>query len=319
MLCVITDGFWLVNPKDELPWLENILHGEVKLYTHTSPEELYQRAENAQILVVNKVRLGVEEFKRLPKLQLVVVAATGYNSIDTTAARQAGVVVCNVPDYSTNDIAQTVFAYIMEHCRQVHSHAQAVRDGQWANSSCFSFWLRPPIGITGKVLGIVGLGRIGRKVAAIANGFGMQVVGCSDRIHDDAPDYVEWLPLDEVISRSDFLSLHLPLNARTAKLINRQTIAKMKDGAMLINTSRGGLMDEDAVAEALHTGKLSCVAVDVLAEEPPDAHNKIINAPNSMVTPHYAWTSIDDRTELFRIVTNNIQAFLDGAPINRVG
>ena len=319
MKCVVTDGFWQVDPEGDAAALGRAIGGEAALYARTAPEELYGRAEDAEMLVVNKVVIGREQLERLPRLRYVGVAATGYNVVDLEAARRRGVVVTNVPAYSTESVVQTVFAFILEHCQQVAAHAEAVRRGAWTACGRFSFWLSPLHELAGSTLGIVGLGRIGRRVAEVGHAFGMRVVAYTRTRREGLPDWLEQRgTLREVLAESDFVTLHCPLTEATRGLIGSEALSVMRPTAYLVNTSRGPVVDERALAEALNAGRLAGAGVDVLCEEPPSADCPLITARNCRVTPHYAWATEEARRRLWQVVVENARAFASGRPVNVV-
>lgn len=319
MKCVVTDGFWQVDPTGDVEMLKQAIGGEAVLFERTSAAELYERAEDAEMLIVNKVVVGEEQMQRLPRLKYVGVAATGYNVVDVAAARKRGIVVTNVPAYSTESVAQTVFAYILEHCQRVSEHAAAVRQGAWTQCGRFSFWLSPLHELAGSVLGIVGLGRIGRRVAELGHAFGMRVVAFTRTPRQGLPDWLEQCrSLSEVLMAADFVSLHCPLTPETKNLLDERALALMKPTAFLINTSRGPVVDEQALASALNAERLAGAAVDVLCEEPPPANHPLLTARNCLITPHLAWATVEARQRLWQVVVDNARAFAEGRPNNVV-
>lgn len=317
MKCVITDGFWQAEPEKDIAALQSIV-GQVDYYASTTASELYERAQDAEMLIVNKVIIGAEQMDALPKLKYVGVAATGYNVVDVVAAKGRGIVVTNVPAYSTDSVAQTVFAYILDYCQRVSFHGELVRGGAWAASPYFSFWRTPLYELAGKTLGIVGLGRIGLKVAEIGHAFGMRVLGASRSRKSDLPDYVKQVDVETVLRESDFVSLHCPLTDASRHLINSEALSKMKPTAFLVNTSRGPVVDEVALAAALEQGVVAGAAVDVLAQEPPSVDNPLTNCAKCVVTPHFAWATLEARGRLFNVILDNVRAFVAGTPINVV-
>ena len=278
-------------------------------YDATAPERVVERAKDAEILLVNKVKLTREVLEQLPALRYVGVLATGYDNVDCAAAREKGVVVTNVPGYSTDSVAQLVFALLLELCHQTGHHSDTVKAGRWANQPYYCYWDSPLIELAGKTMGIFGLGKIGRRTAQIAQAFGMKVIACS-RTKKDVPG-VTWVGFDELLRESDVLSLSSPLTDQTRGLINKDALSKMKKTAFLINTSRGGLLVEQDVREALDAGVIAGAAVDVLSTEPPKADNPLIGAKNIVITPHIAWATTEARTRLLEIV----RVFIE----NRVG
>lgn len=285
-------------------------------YDATAPERVVERAKDAEILLVNKVKLTREVLEKLPRLRYVGVLATGYDNVDCAAAREKGVVVTNVPGYSTDSVAQLVFALLLELCHQTGHHSDTVKAGRWANQPYYCYWDSPLIELAGKTMGIFGLGKIGRRTAQIAQAFGMKVIACS-RTKKDVPG-VTWVGFDELLRESDVLSLSSPLTDQTRGLINKDALSKMKKTAFLINTSRGGLLVEQDVREALDAGVIAGAAVDVLSTEPPKADNPLIGAKNIVITPHIAWATTEARTRLLEIVRSNIAAWQAGNTQNRV-
>ena len=285
-------------------------------YDATAPELVVERAKNAEILLVNKVKLTREVLEQLPALRYVGVLATGYDNVDCAAAREKGVVVTNVPGYSTDSVAQLVFALLLELCHQTGHHSDTVKAGRWANQPYYCYWDSPLIELAGKTMGIFGLGKIGRRTARIAQAFGMKVLACS-RTVKDVPG-VTWVGFDELLRESDVLSLSSPLTDQTRGLINKDALSKMKKTAFLINTSRGGLLVEQDVREALDAGVIAGAAVDVLSTEPPKADNPLVGAKNIVITPHIAWATTEARTRLLEIVRGNITAWQAGNTQNRV-
>lgn len=285
-------------------------------YDATAPERVVERAKDAEILLVNKVKLTREVLEQLPALRYVGVLATGYDNVDCAAAREKGVVVTNVPGYSTDSVAQLVFALLLELCHQTGHHSDTVKAGRWANQPYYCYWDSPLIELAGKTMGIFGLGKIGRRTAQIAQAFGMKVLACS-RTVKDVPG-VTWVSFDELLRESDVISLSSPLTDQTRGLINKDALSKMKKTAFLINTSRGGLLVEQDVREALDAGVIAGAAVDVLSTEPPKADNPLVGAKNIVITPHIAWATTEARTRLLEIVRGNITAWQAGNTQNRV-
>ena len=285
-------------------------------YDATAPERVVERAKDAEILLVNKVKLTREVLEQLPALRYVGVLATGYDNVDCAAAREKGVVVTNVPGYSTDSVAQLVFALLLELCHQTGHHSDTVKAGRWANQPYYCYWDSPLIELAGKTMGIFGLGKIGQRTAQIAQAFGMKVIACS-RTKKDVHG-VTWVGFDELLRESDVLSLSSPLTDQTRGLINKDALSKMKKTAFLINTSRGGLLVEQDVHEALDAGVIAGAAVDVLSTEPPKADNPLVGAKNIVITPHIAWATTEARTRLLEIVRGNIAAWQAGNTQNRV-
>lgn len=315
MKIVVLDGAAL-NPGD-LSWEPLSQFGEVSVYPRSdSEDDVISRIGNCEIVLTNKTPITRRILNACPSVQYIGVLATGYNVIDCQAAREKNIPVTNVPSYGTNAVAQFTFALMLEICHQIGTHNAAVHEGKWENFPVFSFWLTPQSELAGKTLGIIGLGRIGRAVAKIANAFGMNVLATSRRKGEC--DWAEYVPLEVLLAKSDIVSLHCPLFPETEKLIRNETLSQMKDGAILINTSRGGLIDEAAVADALRSGKLRAAAVDVASQEPILATNPLLNAPNCIITPHMAWAPVESRQRLMDCVVDNIRSFLDGKLQNTV-
>ena len=316
MKIVILDGY-SANPGD-LSWEELKTMGEVTVYDRTSASETVARAAEADIVLTNKVIVGREEMTQLPHLKYIGVLATGYNVVDTEAAHERGITVTNVPAYSTESVAQMVFAHLLTVTNRTEHYAIANREGRWTNNKDFCYWDFPHQELSGKSFGIVGLGNIGQRVAAIAHAFGMRVCAYTSKSESQLPSYVEKKPLTDLLSESDVISLHCPLTPDTRHLINSDTLQKMKPSAILINTGRGPLVDDQAVAEALAEGRLAAFCADVLTEEPPKATNPLLNQPNAFITPHIAWASTEARIRLLQVAIGNVRSFLHGHPQNVV-
>jgi len=316
MKIVVLDG-QVLNPGD-LSWDGLAELGELVVYDRTPSGLAVERATGADILISNKVVLGAAELAALPDLRYLGVQATGVNIIDLEAARERGIVVTNVPAYSTASVAQHVFALILELTRGVGRHAELVRNGAWTNCPDFAFWETPQVELAGKILGIVGFGDIGRAVARIASAFDMRVL-----VHTRTPDStvsaeVSFVSLEELLAKADIVSLHCPLSPQTEKLINAERLELMKGSAYLINTGRGPLVDEAALATALSRGDIAGAGLDVLAKEPPPADNPLFDVPNCFITPHLAWATLAARQRLMDTVVANVRAFLAGEPQNLV-
>ena len=312
MKIVVLDGY-TENPGD-LSWGPLQELGELTVYDRTPPEAVLERIGDAEAIYTNKTVLSRELIQAMPAVRFIGVLATGYNVVDVQAARERGIVVCNIPTYGTDAVAQYVFALLLELCHHVAHHAQAVQQGRWTACPDFCFWDYPLIELSGKTMGIVGYGRIGRRTAQIARAFGMQVLA-----YDAFVQAEECVPLDELLGRSDVVSLHCPLFPETKHIIRGETIAKMKDGAILINTSRGPLVDEAALREALTSDKLYGAAVDVVSTEPVQPDNPLLGLENCLITPHIAWAPRESRQRLMDIAVENLRCFLRGAPQNVVG
>ena len=306
-----------VNPGD-LSWDELKTMGEVTVYDRTCPIETVARAAEADIVLTNKVVIGKAEMVQLPHLKYIGVLATGYNVVDIDAAHERGITVTNVPAYSTESVAQMVFAHLLTVTNRTEHYAIANREGRWTNNKDFCYWDFPHMELSGKTFGIVGLGNIGMRVATIANAFGMQVCAYTSKSQDQLPSFIEKKSQEALFSGSDVISLHCPLTPDTHHLINSETLQKMKTSAILINTGRGPLVDDQAVAEALAEGRLAAFCADVLTEEPPKATNPLLNQPNAFITPHIAWASTEARARLLRVAINNVRSFLNGHPLNVV-
>lgn len=317
MKIVILDGSAL-NPGD-LSYDCVRQFGEMTLYQRTdSEEEAIQRIADSEIVVVNKVPITENVLSACPNIKLICVQATGYNVVDCEACAKRGIPVTNVPSYGTAAVAQFTIALILELCHQIGLHNQSVHRGDWVKSSTFCYWLTPQTELAGKTIGIVGFGRIGRAVGQLAKAFGMQVLAYSRSETGAGREIGEYVDLDTLLRRSDIVSLHCPLFPATEKIINADTLSKMKDGAMLINTSRGGLVDEAALAQALNSGKLRGAAVDVVSQEPMQADNPLLNCEKCIITPHIAWAPVESRKRLLDCVVENIRCFLADTPQNVV-
>ncbi len=314
MRIVVLDGYTL-NPGD-LSWKDLQALGDCTVHDRTSPDELLIRAKGARVLLTNKVVLGRGTMEQLPDLAYIGVLATGYNVVDVEAARERGIVVTNVPAYGTDSVAQFTFALLLELASGVGRHDKAVRSGRWSKSPDFSFCDFSMRELAGLTMGIIGYGAIGRAVAPIASGFGMKVIVCTrTRGRDGEVVYVD---LDTVFTESDVLSLHCPLTPETEGLVDKNRLEKMKETAFLINTSRGPVVDELALADALNTGQIGGAALDVLSVEPPPMKNPLFNARNCIITPHVAWATLAARKRLLGTVVSNLRAWVEGRPINVV-
>ena len=306
-----------LNPGD-LSWDVLNQFGTVTLYQKTESEaEAIERIGDHEIVLTNKVPITEKLLDACPNIKLICVQATGYNIVDTAACARRGIPVCNVPDYGTAAVAQFTLALMLELCHRIGHHDAVVHEGKWCRMSNFCFWDTPQMELGGKTLGIIGFGRIGQATAKLAQAFGMQVIAWS-RSRKATDVNVEYVDLDTLLARSDFLSLHCPLFAENTKMVNAEFIGKMKDGAFLINTARGGLLDEQAVADALAAGKLAGAAVDVVSEEPMKPYNPLLTAPNCIITPHIAWAPKESRQRLLNCCVENIRCFIAGKPQNVV-
>lgn len=317
MKIVILDGY-TENPGD-LSWegLEKL--GDLTVYDRTPADLAAGRIGSAQVVYVNKTPISAETIRRCPSLKFIGVLATGYNIVDVEAAKRAGVIVCNIPSYGTDAVAQYVFALLLELCHHVGAHAESVRAGEWTGCADWCYWKYPLVELAGKTMGIIGLGRIGRRVAEIAGAFGMGVLAY-DEHRDPGLEHenCRYTSLDELLAGSDVISLHCPLFPSTEGMINRETIAKMKDGVFLINTSRGPLIVEKDLRQALDSGKVAGAALDVVSREPISGDNPLLGADRVLITPHIAWAPKESRQRLMDIAVDNLRCFLAGKPQNVV-
>lgn len=317
MKIVILDAY-TSNPGD-LSWDKFSALGELCVYERTAKEEILERCKDAEIILDNKVVLDRETLAQLPKLKYIGVLATGYNIIDVQAATELGITVCNVPTYSTRAVAQLTFALILEFYNGVAAHNEAVHAGEWTACKDFCFQKTPLLELSGKTFGIVGFGKIGQEVAKIADVFGMNIL-CCVKSPKPQPSFenFRFVSLDELAEKSDIISFHCPLTQETKGLVNAEFISKMKNNAIIINTARGPIIDEKALAAALDSGKIAGAAVDVLSCEPPKSDNPLLSCKNCIITPHIAWAGYETRERLLEIVYQNLKSFLDGEPINVV-
>ena len=313
---VVLDGY-TVNPGDN-PWTELAALGELSVHERTPPSEIVERARGAEVVLVNKAILDADSLGRLPSLRGVSVLATGVNSVDLPTATARGIPVCNVPSYSTASVVQHTLALLLELCHRVALHDDSVHAGDWQRSADFCYWKAPLLELEGKQLGVIGYGAIGRRVGDAARALGMRVCAAqlspSKRAEDDVPR----LPLSELFRSSDVISLHCPLTSETRQLVSAELLALVKPSAFLINTARGGLIDESALSAALDSGALAGAALDVLSSEPPNADNPLLGARNCVITPHVAWTSLAARQRLLAVSVDNVRAILNGHPIHVV-
>ncbi len=317
MKIVILDGF-TENPGD-LSW-DGFSHlGELTVYDRTPDDfdTVVKRIGDNQAVIVNKVKITKEILDACPNIEYIGVLATGYNVVDTVACAERGIPVCNVPTYGTSAVAQFTFALILECCHHVGHHSDAVKQGKWTNSKDFCFWDYPLTELKGKILGLVGYGRIGRTVGTIAKAFGMDVL-VYDKLMSLDNEIIEYTDLPDLYARADFVSLHCPLTADNEKMLNKHAFDAMKDGVVIINTSRGGLIDEQDLKDALDSGKVAFAAVDVVSEEPIKTDNPLMSAKNCIITPHIAWAPKESRKRLMDTAVMNLLSFLDGEPINVV-
>ena len=316
MKIVVLDGYCL-NPGD-LSWGQLATLGECSIHDRTPAEHTAARARGAEILLTNKTVLSRPLIVCLPALRYIGVLATGYNVVDVAAASERGVVVTNVPAYGTRSVAQMVFAHLLNLTQHVADHARGVREGRWAAADDFCYWDSPLVELDGLTLGIVGFGRIGRAVAALALAFGMKVLVHDPLPTEPVPEGVTAVAPDRLFRESDVVSLHCPLTPDTEKLVDAGRLAMMRPSAFLINTSRGPLVDEHALADALNEGRIAGAGLDVLAAEPPTADNPLLHARNCHVTPHISWATRSARARLLRTVVGNVKGFLAGRPQNVV-
>ncbi len=317
MKITVLDGHTL-NPGDN-SWEAVELLGELTVHERTPPEQIVERARGAHVVLTNKTPLTDVTLRQLPELKFISVLATGFNIVDVKAARQLGVVVSNVPVYGTDTVAQHVIAVLLTHCHNPVLHDQAVREGQWQKSGDFCFWKTPLIELVGKRMGIIGFGRIGRRVGELAHALGMQVAAF-DVFSQEPPAYqpFAWSTIDAIFAESDVVSLHCPQTDDNAGMVNRQLLDKMKPTAFFINASRGGLVVEQDLAEALNAHKIAGAALDVFSAEPAKPDNPLLTARNCLITPHIAWATLEARRRLMAVTAENVAAFAKGQPINVV-
>lgn len=317
MKIVILDGYTL-NPGD-LSWEPLKELGEVTVYERTAPKDVCKRAEEAKVVFTNKVVLDEAVLEKLPSLKYIGVLATGYNVVDVAAAARKGIVVTNIPAYSTSSVAQMAFAHILNIVQRVGYYAQEVSNGKWSRQADFSFWDAPLHELDGKKIGIIGFGNTGRATARIAVGFGLDVYAYTSKSAMELPADVHKCPsMDELFRKCDIVSLHCPLTETTRELVDARKLDLMKPSAILINTSRGGLVNEQDLADALNSGKIAAAGLDVLSSEPPRADNPLLKARNCFITPHQAWATKEARVRLMQLAVNNLKAFLEGKPVNVV-
>ncbi len=310
------DGYTL-NPGD-LSWTEIEKLGETKIFDRTETKLTIQRSIDADILVVNKHIIDEQMLSQLPNLKCICVTATGFNNIDIKAAAKRNIPVCNVSGYGSASVAQHVFALILELSNHVGNYNKSVKNGDWSKVTDFTYYLAPIIGLAGKTLGIYGFGKIGQKVADIALAFDMKVLATHKHPDRDAKKNVQFVPLETLFSKSDVITLHAPLNPDNEKIVNKNSLKTMKASAFLINTGRGGLIDEADLKIALENKWLAGAGLDVLEKEPPLSNHIFFEVENCIITPHMAWANIDSRSNLLNLTAKNIQAFLEGKPINVV-
>lgn len=316
MKIVVLDGY-AANPGD-LSWNDVKALGECDIYDRTSPDEVLVRTANAEILLTNKVEITSEIIDALPHLKYIGVLATGFNIIDVEAAKKRGIIVTNIPSYSTPSVSQMVFAHLLNIAQQVQHHSEEVRSGRWSKGPDFCFWDTPLIELQGKKIGIVGLGHTGYATARIAVGFGMEIYAYTSKSSFQLPPEIKKMELDELFTACDVISLHCPLTESTREMVNAHRLSLMKPTSILINTGRGPLINEKDLADALNAGKIYAAGLDVLSQEPPRADNPLLSARNCYITPHIAWASSESRQRLQHIMIENIKAYINGKPVNNV-
>lgn len=316
MKIVVLDGYCL-NPGD-LSWEAMGSLGDLQVYDRTSPSELLERAEGAEVLITNKTLISDKDMDALPELKYIGVLATGYNVVDVEAAKKKGIVVTNIPAYSTHSVAQMVFAHILNITQRVEHYACLNRQGKWSDSADFSYWDTELIELDGKWMGIVGYGNIGQATARIALAFGMKVAVFTSKPQSDLPEGNIKMDLDQLFSTCDVVSLHCPLTPSTKEMVNAKRLNLMKPNAILINTGRGPLVNEQDLADALNEGRIMAAGIDVLSIEPADPSNPLLSARNCFITPHIAWATKEARTRLMQIAVSNLKEFLNGNVVNNV-
>ncbi|MBW7991282.1 MAG: D-2-hydroxyacid dehydrogenase [Planctomycetes bacterium] len=316
MNIVVLDGYTL-NPGD-LTWKDLESLGQCTVYDRSAPEEVAPRAKNSEIILTNKTVLSSDTIKQLPKMKYIGVLATGYNIVDIETAHDKDIPVTNVPTYGTQSVAQMVFAHLLNFTLHAAHHAQTVRSGRWTSNPDFCYWDTPLIELAGLTMGIIGFGRIGRATAKLALAFGMNVIFYDIAKPSSIPQGCQSAGLDDIFRTSDIISLHCPLTSDTKKIINRERLELMKKTAFLINTSRGPLIDDQALAEALNNDMIAGAGLDVLSEEPPGENNPLLKARNCCITPHISWATISARKRLLKVAVDNVASFLTGKPHNVV-
>ena len=316
MKIVVLDGYGL-NPGD-LSWESMQTLGELEVFDRTSPAELHQRASDAEALITNKTIISAEDMKALPQLKYIGVLATGYNVVDVEAAKAYGIVVTNIPAYSTRSVAQMVFAHLLNITQRVGHYAEENNKGRWTNNADFCYWDTPLVELDGKKIGIIGYGNIGQAVAAIATALGMKVYVYSSKPQFLLPQGVQRMSIDEIFQECDVVSLHCPLTDDTNGMVNSTRLNSMKSSAILINTGRGPLVNEQDLADALNNGVIAAAGLDVLSTEPPRKDNPLLTAKNCFITPHIAWATKEARIRLMNIAVNNLKSYIGGSIINNV-
>ncbi|MBP2638540.1 MAG: hprA [Firmicutes bacterium] len=316
MKIVILDGY-TENPGD-LSWSGFEALGDLTVYDRTPQEKVVERIGQAEIVIVNKTLMDRTTIEACPRIQYIGVLATGYNVIDVQAATEKNISVCNIPTYGTDSVGQFAIALLLEICHHVAHHDQAVHAGRWETNLDWCFWDYPLIELAGKTIGVLGFGRIGQTTGRIAKALGMKIIACDEYPNDAGRIIADYVSLDELFVRSDVICLHCPLLPSTEGIINKKNIAKMKDGVIIINNSRGQLVRENDLAEALNSGKIYAAGVDVVSSEPICGDNPLLKAKNCIITPHISWAPRESRQRLMDIAVNNLRAFLDGKPTNVV-
>ena len=316
MKIVVLDGYGL-NPGD-LSWKGMEAVGELTVYDRTSPSELMERSEGAEALITNKTLITAENMEALPELKYIGVLATGYNVVDIEAAKARGIVVTNIPAYSTSSVAQMVFAHILNITQRVGHYAEENSKGRWTNNADFCYWDTDLVELDGKKMGIVGFGNIGQATARIAQAFGMEVLLYTSKEQSALPQGMRKVALDELFAESDVISLHCPLTPDTKEMVNAERLKLMKPGAILVNTGRGPLVNEQDLADALNEGRIAAAGLDVLSVEPANADNPLLGAKNCFITPHIAWATKEARTRLMQIAVQNLKSYQEGYIINNV-
>ena len=316
MKIVVLDGYGL-NPGD-LSWESMQTLGELEVFDRTSPAELHQRASDAEALITNKTIISAEDMKALPQIKYIGVLATGYNVVDIDAAKALGIVVTNIPAYSTRSVAQMVFAHLLNITQRVGHYADENIKGRWTNNADFCYWDTPLVELDGKKIGIIGYGNIGQAVAAIATALGMKVYVYSSKPQFLLPQGVQRMSIDEIFQECDVVSLHCPLTDDTNGMVNSTRLNSMKSSAILINTGRGPLVNEQDLADALNNGVIAAAGLDVLSTEPPRKDNPLLTAKNCFITPHIAWATKEARIRLMDIAVNNLKSYIGGSIINNV-
>lgn len=317
MKIVVLDGYAL-NPGD-LSWDALRQLGEVTIYDRTAREQVAERSKDAEVILLNKTPLGADVIKQLPSLKFIGVLATGFNVIDIEAAKHQSIIVANVPGYGTDSVVQMTFALLLELCQHVQRHSDSVMEGGWVASADWCYWNFPLIELVGKTIGVIGFGRIGQKVGDVATAFGMNVIGSSRHQSDQSHrKNFKWASIPELLVQSDIISIHCPLFPETQGLINKDSLKTMKKSAFLLNTSRGPIIVDKDLADALNNDVIAGAGIDVLSAEPPPSDNPLFGAKNCIITPHIAWATKEARTRLMDMVIDNLKAFMDGKPVNVV-